>query len=157
GFAQQQKQVRGKVSDGNNPLPGVSVRLKGAQVATMTDANGSYTIPVTDLNAVLEFSSIGYQHHEEKVGNRSIIQVTLEPSQHSLVEVVGMGDAAQKRINLTGAVDNVSLGDVEDRVLTDASQILQGKSAGVLITQTSGQPGRDQAELRIRGLSSIDN
>lgn len=156
GFAQSM-QVQGKVSDQNGSLPGVSVVIKGTVRATITDENGNYSIAVNNSNAVLQFSSIGYEPREETVGNRAVINVVLQPSEQLLDEVVVVGYATQKKINLTGAVDNVSLEDVEDRVLTDASQALQGKTSGVLITQESGQPGRDYAEVRIRGISSIDN
>lgn len=157
GFAQESKQVTGKVSDESGSMPGVTVQVKGSKTATMTDEKGNYSIQVTDQNSIIEFSSLGYQRHEEKVGKRNVVDVKLVMSLNSLNEVVVVGYATQKKINLTGAVDNINLDDVKDRVLTDASQILQGKSSGVLITQISGQPGRDQAELRIRGVSSLDN
>ncbi|WP_257668880.1 SusC/RagA family TonB-linked outer membrane protein [Parapedobacter tibetensis] len=154
----QTKQIGGHITDQTGtPLAGVTVTVKGTSAVAITDETGAYRIVVPEGGTVLVFTTVGFEPIERAINNDSIVNVSMTSSINDLDEVVVVGYSTQKKINLTGAVDNVNLEDVQDRVLTDASQILQGKSSGVLITQISGQPGRDNAEIRIRGISSIDN
>lgn len=155
-YSQSTHQVSGIVSYNGSRLPDVTVKVKGQPTSTITDKEGKYQINAPALGTLV-FTNLGYESKEELINNRSQININLLPTEQSINTVVVVGYGTQKKINLTGAVDNVSLKDVEGRVLTDASQILQGKSSGVLLTQISGQPGRDQADIRIRGISSIDN
>jgi len=154
----QAKRITGRVTDPDGaPLVGVTVAIKGTQAVAITDETGAYQIVVPEGGTVLVFTIVGFAPLEKTINNEAVVNVSMTTSVSDLEEVVVVGYGTQKKINLTGAVDNINLNDVEDRVLTDASQILQGKSSGMLITQVSGQPGRDQADVRIRGISSIDN
>ncbi|WP_262245505.1 SusC/RagA family TonB-linked outer membrane protein [Parapedobacter soli] len=154
----QAKRIEGRVTDQDGtPLAGVTVAVKGTSAVAITDDTGVYRIVVPEGGTVLVFTIVGFASIERTISNNAIVNVSMTTSISDLEEVVVVGYATQKKINLTGAVENINLEDVQDRVLTDASQILQGKSSGVLITQVSGQPGRDQADVRIRGISSIDN
>jgi len=154
----QTKQIEGHITDQNGtPLAGVTVAVKGTTAVALTNEEGDYHIAIPEGGTLLVFTIVGFEPVERAINNNSIINLSMTNSINDLDEVVVVGYATQKKINLTGAVDNINLDDVQDRVLTDASQVLQGKSSGVLITQISGQPGRDQADVRIRGISSIDN
>src|SRR5690606_12731003 len=104
-FAQAQT-VTGKItdSDGNNPLPGASIVVKGSSVGTTTDANGEYSIAVEDLNTILVFSFIGYESQEIQVGGRTRIDVVLKPDIQSLEEVVVVGYGTQRKRDVTGAI-----------------------------------------------------
>ena len=153
--AQQQSQtITGTVFDGSGePLPGVSIKVKGATVATLTDVNGRYNITVSGSDAVLVYSFLGFAPQEIKVGNRAEISVTLAETATSIEEVVVVGYGTQKKETLTGSVVAVS----GDKLLkTPASTIgrsLAGRLPGVRIRDVGGRPGED-AIVDVRGFSS---
>lgn len=156
----QQKTITGKVTDASDgePLIGVTIVVKGTQIGAVTDFDGNYSIEVSSPNnAALTFSYIGYQSQTIQVGSKTVIDVQLGSAAEQLQEVVIVGYGEQRKENLTGAIENVSVEDADTRVLTDASQLIQGKVSGVQITQNSGQPGSQDAEIRIRGVASIEN
>lgn len=157
--AHAQHKVVGKVTDqeSGEPLIGVSILLEGTSTGTITDIDGNYVLTIPDENATLKFSFIGYMPQSVVVGDRTVINLGMEVDVTSLEEVIVVGYGEQKKVNLTGAVENVSLDDVETRVMTNSSQVLQGKVSGIQIVQNSGQPGQDDATIRIRGVSSIAN
>ncbi|MES1249149.1 MAG: carboxypeptidase-like regulatory domain-containing protein, partial [Chitinophaga rupis] len=142
--ADMQKQpirVTGTVTGvGKEPLPGVSVQVKGGTGGTSTDAKGGYSITVED-NATLVFSYIGYQDKEVAVGGQNVVDVQLAPSEKALDQVVVVGYGSQKRKDITGAVSTVTAADIANRPIVDASEALQGKAAGVEVTSNSGKPG----------------
>lgn len=148
--------VSGKVTDSQTgeALPGTSVLLKGTSVATTTDANGTYNINVPDENGVLVFSFVGYNAEEVSVGARTTLNVTLMASLQSLNQVVVVGYGSQQRRDITGSVGVVSGEQIRSNPVTGIDQALQGRVAGVQVTQTSGQPGGG-VSVRIRGTSSI--
>jgi len=156
GYAQQM--ISGTVTNQlNEPVPGVSVKLNGTDRSASTDKNGHYVLKMADKGETLIFSSLSYRSQEVKIGGRETIDVVLEEDVIGLEEVVAVGYGTQKKVNLTGAVTSVSVNEVEGRALTSADQVLQGKVSGVSIVQNSGRPGDDHSEIRIRGISSIDN
>ena len=153
--AQGQLKVTGKVLDElNAPMIGVSVVEKGTQNGVMTDAEGQYAISVKS-GAVLEFSYIGYITVEENAVNGTI-NVNMEPDNEMLEETVVVGYGVQKRSSLTGSVSQVKSQDIEARTITNASQALQGKTAGVQILTSSAKPGASPA-IRVRGIGSNGN
>lgn len=150
-----QQGIKGKVTDGTNPLSGVTVIVKGSAKATSTDASGNFSIDAK-VGDVLTFSSVGYEPQEVKVVGATV-SVQLISDNEALEEVVVVGFARQKKVNLTGAVQAISSKDLEDRPVTNVSSAIQGKFAGVTISQNSGQPGKDNGTIRIRGLGTINN
>lgn len=152
--------VKGKVTDKLNahPLEGVSVQVKGSNTGTVTDDNGNYTIEAPD-NAVLVFSYIGYDQVEVQVNGKREISVALQPSVSSgLSEVVVVGYGTQKKINLTGAISTIKYDEtLENRPITNASQALSGVAPGMWISQNSGSPGSDAAQIRVRGWGTLNN
>ena len=152
----QQRTLTGKVTDQSSgqELPGVSVTIKGTQRGAVTTANGTFSIS-TDNAAVLVFSFIGYNATEVAVGTRETLNVALEPSSQNLDEVVVVGYGTQKRATLTAAVTQLRREDLVVRQVATASNLLQGLAPGVTVTQQSGRPGADGANISIRGVGSL--
>jgi TonB-linked SusC/RagA family outer membrane protein len=148
--------VRGTVlaSDNKEPLPGVSVVVKGSQRGATTDAKGMYELNVPNQEAVLVFSFVGYVSQEVKVGNRSQLDVTLQAGAKSLDEVVVVGYGTQKKINLTGAVDQVTSEVLENRSLPNLTQGLQGAIPNLNLRMLDGKPIQSPV-YNIRGTTSI--
>ncbi len=149
--------VTGKVvsSDDKQPLAGVNVTLKShATVGTVTNNNGIYSISVPADSSVLIFSYIGFTSVEEPVTNRSMIDVVLNPEITPLSEVVVVGYGTQLKKDLTGVISTVSEKDFNKGNFTSPDQLIQGRVAGVQITNDSGQPGV-ASTIKIRGNSVV--
>ena len=148
--------VTGLVTDNEGlPLPGVNVTIKGTSRGIATDSNGNYSIQVPDRDAVLVYSYIGYSTQEYSVGNRTTINIILSEDTQYIDEVVVVGYGTQKRVNLTGAVQNVAAAELTRRSTPNASVAIQGLVPGVSVVQSSGQPGGDGASILIRGTGSL--
>jgi TonB-linked SusC/RagA family outer membrane protein len=147
--------VRGTVSDNAGPLLGVTVSIQGTTNATTTDADGNYSITVTGENATLSFSYIGYKTYTERVGNRNIINVTLEEEVARLDEVVVIGYGTQRREAVTGSVVSMGNEGIREVPAANVTQALQGRFAGVEMSQTSTKPGATM-QIRIRGTRSLN-
>lgn len=146
--------ITGIISDVNGePLVGAAVRIKGTNTGAVTDLDGRYLINVSDENATLVVSYLGYLTQEIEVGTKTEVNVQLELDVAQLEEVIVVGFGTQKKVHLTGSVSQFDSKVIEGRPITSASQILQGNAAGVYVTQSYGAPGRDEARIRIRGLS----
>lgn len=145
--------VTGAVSDANGPLPGASVVLKGTTTGTQTDFDGNYTINA-ESNATLIFSYVGFKTTELAVDGQSTINVTLVEDAEALEEVVVIGYGTTTVKDATGAVSSVSSEDFNGGIISSPEQLIQGKTAGVQISQASGEPGAGIA-LRIRGTGSV--
>lgn len=156
GIAQAQDvQVSGTVLDETGmPLPGVSILLKGSTRGTTSDLDGKYSISGPS-NGVLVFSFIGYNTTEETIGSRTIIDVNLSPDVSNLEEVVVVGYGTQKKSQLTGAISSVGNKEIQELPITDARQALQGRAAGVDVTQAGSKPG-SAPQVRIRGRRSFN-
>ena len=153
GFSQ--RTITGKVTSAadGTPLPGVNVVIKGTSDGTVTDLEGIYTISATDEQALI-FSYIGYLEEEVQIGSQSAIDVTLIEDVTKLDEVVVVGYGTMKRSDLTTASVTVSGETLQQSVNSGLDQALQGRAAGVVVTQTSGQPGAS-VSVRIRGNNTI--
>src|SRR5690606_33339148 len=149
--------VTGTVSDANGaPIPGVTIFADGTSLGTVSDLEGKYSLTVPE-EAVLVFSFIGYETQKIPIGGKSIIDVTLNEDMASLDEVIVVGYGTQKKVNLTGAVENITGDEIARQPLMQASQALMGKMAGVTVLQNSSQPGSDAASIRIRGIGTLGN
>ncbi|WP_245576536.1 SusC/RagA family TonB-linked outer membrane protein [Flexithrix dorotheae] len=150
-----QSTISGKITsaEDNEPLPGVSIIVKGTTNGTVTDVDGSYTIKADDT-AVLQYSYIGFTTQEIQVGNQSVIDVALKPDSEQLEEVVVIGYGTQKKSDLTGAVGSVSSKKLQERPTSSLTQSLSGRIAGANVSQNSGRPG-GKAKIRIRGNTSV--
>ncbi|MBC9930977.1 SusC/RagA family TonB-linked outer membrane protein [Chitinophaga qingshengii] len=152
----QSKQVEGNVlAKDKTPLVGVTVAIKGGTAGTQTDPNGHFKLQVPNAaNAVLVFSFIGYIRHEEPVGGRGVVSITLEEDQKKLDEVVVVGYGQQKKKDVTGSIASVSGKAIQEVPVTNAQQALQGRTPGVDVVSNSAKPG-DEPTVRIRGTRSL--
>ena len=151
-FAQQI--IKGRVSVGDTALVGATVQIKGANISTQTDANGSFTISAPS-NAKLVITSVGYSPEEVSVGNRSTINVQLRSSASELGEVVVVGYGTQRKSDLTGAVGTVNIAkSMTARPVTNVQELLASAVPGLNIAKSSGAPGSG-ASINIRGISTI--
>lgn len=154
--AAQSRAVTGKVIDaGGYGLPGVSVTVKSSTIGAITDANGAYSVNVPGDNNTLVFSYIGYVSQEVTIGTKSQITVTLTEDIASLSEVVVVGYGTQKKSQMTGAISSVSQKEIAELPITNARQALQGRAAGVDVTQAGSKPGAGP-QIRIRGRRSFN-
>lgn len=150
--AWSQQTVTGTVSADDGPLPGASVVVKGTTTGVSTDFDGNYTIEA-GADDTLSFSYIGYAAQEIAVGTQNQINVILEAS-NELDEVVVIGYGTTTKSDLTGSVSSVSAEDVASLPVSRVDQALQGRAAGVQVTQVSGAPGA-ATSIRVRGGNSI--
>lgn len=155
GLAQQA--ITGKVtsSEDGQGVPGVSVMIKGTNKGTTTDANGSYKINSSSAKDVLSFSAIGYTTSEVAVGSKNTINVVLNVENQALSEVVVVGYGTQKKSQLTGAISQVSAKQISEMPITNLGQALQGRTAGVDVSQSGSKPGQT-AKILIRGRRSFN-
>lgn len=147
-----QDRVTGTVTDveSGEPLPGVTVLIKGTSTGTITDLDGNYALSVGADDAILVFSFVGYVSKELALEGRSVVSPSLELDIRALEEVVVTGYGTQKKSVVTGAIAKVDAKTLERSKDLRIEQALQGKAAGVVIMNNSGQPG-DNLTIRIRG------
>jgi TonB-linked SusC/RagA family outer membrane protein len=152
----QQKAVTGKVTDAaGGTLPGVSVVVKGTTNGTITDGNGAFSISNIPANATLQFSFVGMKDQEIIVANKTSINVTLEEETIGIEEVVAIGYGTEKRVNVIGSVSQISAEKLANRPVSSLSNALAGQMTGVTVIQSSGKPGYDAGEIRVRGVGSF--
>jgi TonB-linked SusC/RagA family outer membrane protein len=150
--------VSGVVSDGarNETLPGVSVKLKGTSIGTLSDMNGKYTLRVPSSSSTLIFSFIGYDNTELSINGRETINVTLNANSKSLSEVVVVGYSQQTREKNTASISKLDAKQLVNTANATAINALQGKIAGVSIPISNGQPGSAPSNIIIRGGSKLN-
>ncbi len=149
--------VTGKVvsqADGM-PLPGVTVMVQGTTTGVVTDGNGNYRVSATPASKLV-FSQLGMKEQIVAVNDKTEINIRLSEDVNSLSEVVVVGYGVQKKSVVTGAISKVTAGDFESQPVTRLEQVLQGRTSGLTIASSSGQPG-DGATVRVRGITSIGN
>lgn len=148
-------QVTGTVVDTNDdPLPGVTVLIKGSGQGVSTNIDGEYTIDAP-ANATLIFRYVGMMEQNVKVDGRKVINVVMQNNDATLDEVVVVGYGQQKRGTITGAVSSVSGTELLNAPTMSVSNLVGSRVAGIASKQTSGQPGSDNATLYLRGQSGI--
>ncbi|HEY5751474.1 MAG TPA: TonB-dependent receptor plug domain-containing protein, partial [Chryseolinea sp.] len=148
-----QSVVTGKVtSTGGEPLPGVSVLLKGTSTGSLTDADGNYTINATE--GTLVFSFIGYKPVEALISGRTTVDVSMEDDVTTLEQIVVVGYGTQEKKDITGAVGVVDQKAMASRPNTQFGNLIQGKAAGVQVIVPSGKPSAGFS-IRVRGATSI--
>ncbi|WP_158829249.1 SusC/RagA family TonB-linked outer membrane protein [Mucilaginibacter lacusdianchii] len=153
----QDVQVTGKVisKDDNQPIPGVTVIVRGTTRGASTDVNGNFRISVPKLGSTLEFSQIGLTTETVVVTGTQPLTVTLGSTTASLNDVVVVGYGVQKKKVVTGAISSVKAADIENQPITRVEQALQGRTSGVTVAANNGQPG-EAASVRVRGITSFN-
>lgn len=155
-YAYAQETVSGRITSVKDhlPLPGVSVIVKGTTNGVISNDKGEYSLQAFG-NATLVFSSVAFEKKEIPVNDRQKIDVVLQQSATGLNEVVVVGYGTQKKVNLTGAVDQIGGEELAKRPIANVFQGLQGASPGLNLTYYGGQPGQ-APDINIRGYTSIN-
>jgi len=153
---EQTRTVSGRVTDSSGqPLPGVTIILKGTTQGTVTNTDGDYTLPNIPDDATLVFSFVGMRTKEAVVGNQTVINMRMEEDIIGLDEVVAIGYGTVRKRDLTGSVSSIKrIEQIKSGAITSFGTILQGRISGVQVIQNSGAPGSDFT-IRIRGSNSM--
>ncbi|MBO9620464.1 MAG: TonB-dependent receptor [Niabella sp.] len=152
----QSKKISGAVTDANNaPVAGASVQEKGTSNGVITDNDGKFVISVTNSKAVLVVSGVGFTASEVAAARVTAAPIKLVSSQQALDEVVVVGYGTQKKTSVTGSVSVISSKAIANRPVTNAINALQGTAPGLIISRTSGQPGKEGWNINIRGMASL--
>lgn len=157
--SQDGRTVSGTVVDETGlPVIGVNVKIKGMTIGAITDLDGNFTLKDVPENAVLVVSYVGYKEQEIKVGTQSHLSIKLQEDTELIDEVVVVGYASQKKVNLTGSVSSVNMTDIaEKRPITNLTSGLAGTAAGVTIRTTNNAPGNEEASILVRGQGTLNN
>lgn len=149
------KKITGKVTDKLGlPVPGVTVKEKGGKSIAVTGTDGSYAINVSDANATLVFTFIGFTPKEVALTGSSELNVILEDTQQGLNEVIVVGYGTQKKESITGAISTIGTKDLTQSPVANLSNALAGRLSGLTAIQTSGKPGDDNSTLYVRGIGT---
>lgn len=152
----QQRIVRGVVSDSDgNPLQSVTVTQKNTQNMVLTDAKGAFQINIQGDSVVLIFSSVGFESAEKFVGQLDVIDAVLVASESALDEVVVVGFGKQRKEDVIGAVVSANVSDLRKTSSSNMTTMLAGNIAGMISYQRSGEPGEDNADFFIRGVTTF--
>ncbi|SEW37804.1 TonB-linked outer membrane protein, SusC/RagA family [Chitinophaga sp. YR573] len=148
--------VKGTVTSSAGALPGVSIYVKNnPRTATTTDENGQYSFVVPE-NSTLVFSFIGYKNQVINAGSKTLINVVMQSEDKALGEVVVVGYGKQKAPTVTGAISTVSGGELVSTPVSNITNMLIGRAAGISGIQSSGEPGQNAATIRIRGIATLN-
>ncbi len=154
----QQQFIKGQVTGvEGQPIPGVTVFVKGTTQGTVTDIDGNYQVSNLDSDAILVFSFVGMITQEITVGTQNSISVVMQEDAIGIEEVVVIGYGTMQKKNLIGSVDQVNSSLIEDRPVANAVQALQGASANLVIQQRSMNPNDNSMNINIRGVSTMNN
>lgn len=153
----QNIEVKGIVTEAttNDPLPGVTVKVKGKDTGTITSIDGKYAVNV-NKGDILVFSTVGMKSIERTITSNAPINVSLEEDNVALEQVVVIGYGTVKKSHLSGAVSSVGTKELNGAVATNVGTALQGKIAGVSVASTSGDPNEGMT-INVRGISSLSN
>lgn len=155
---QQVSAITGSIVDmTGNPLIGVNVLEKGTTNGTISDMDGKFSLHLTSPNATLVISYIGYVTQEIPTNGKDNLNITLKEESETLEEVVVVGYGTQKKVNLTGSVASVSSKDIQDIPTSNTASLLQGRMPGLVISQNGGQAGKEDMEVRVRGVGTFGN
>jgi len=137
-----QRTVTGKVTDDKgNPLPNVTVQVKGTTAGTSSGNDGSYSIVVPANGRVLVFSSVDMETTEVTIGNQSVINTSLKTAEKALQEVVVTGYQTVRKKDVTAAISKISAADIDNLPMPNFAQAMQGRAAGVIVAAANGVPG----------------
>jgi len=154
----QDRIVTGNVTaaDDKQPMTGVTVVVQGTTKGASTDIDGKYQITLTPAENVLVFSFIGFKTFSAEVGDRTVVDVVLQPDVQTLADVAVIGYGTQRKSDLTGSVSSVRGADLTKIPSSSAEQALQGKVSGLQVSSVSGDPGTPPV-LRIRGIGTLND
>jgi TonB-linked SusC/RagA family outer membrane protein len=150
--------ITGKVSDSRGqPIPGVSIKVKGTSTGTITDANGAFALKVTDSKSILQFTFVGYVGQEVEVGNNTSFTITLAEQSQTLSDLVVVGYGRQSRATVTASITKVDGKSISNQPVSTAGEALAGLAAGVQIQSDQGAKPGAAPTVRVRGVSSLSS
>lgn len=153
----QTRKISGKVTDDSGtPLSGVNITVEGSTAGVTTDGAGNYSIDAPSPNSQLSFSYVGFVIQKIRVGNNTVIDVSLVSENRELGQVVVVGYGTQRRKDLTGSVSSIGAEQIKNVPVTTLDQAIQGRSTGVNVTNNDGAPGAG-VFVQIRGIGSLGN
>lgn len=158
-LADQQIKVSGTVTDASTRqlMPGVNIQIKGTTIGAISDGSGKYTFSAADPNSTLIFSFIGYVTMEIPLAGKTVIDVALKGDLTGLDEVVVVGYGTQKKVTVVGAITSITTKELKQSPTTNLSNALAGRLSGMIVTQYSGgEPGVDQSQVFVRGISTYN-
>ncbi len=156
-ITQQRKRITGTVTtDIGDPIIGVNVIEKGTSNGVITDIDGNFAMEVAP-GATLQFSYVGYNTHEVKIGNQTTLKIQLVEDTQNLNEVVVVGYGVQRKVTNTGAVTKLEGDEINKMSVVNVSKALQGLSPGITIMDRGGAPGSDDPEIYLRGVGTTGN
>ena len=155
--ASAQKIISGIVSDESGPLPGVSIIEKGTSNGTVTDFDGAYTINVTNEDAIIVFSYLGFLSQEQSSSQNDTLNIQMQEDVQGLEEIVVTGYGTQKKATLTGSIATIGGEALEKSASPNLGTALAGKVAGLYIDTGNGAPGADNPAIRVRGTNTFNN
>lgn len=150
------REISGKVTDSesNEPLIGAAVMVPGTNLGTITDIDGNFNLSIPDSVEYVVCSFVGYERIEVPIGNQVIFNISMKTNISALNEIVVVGYGIQKKKDVTGSIGSVDRKDFNRGIVTNPGQLLQGKVAGVNVSNVSGEPGAAQ-DVIIRGVGSL--
>lgn len=153
----QNRKITGTVKDADgNPISGASVSVKNTNASTSTNTVGVFSINVPQSGKVLVITHVGMETQQIDIGSSDVIAVTLKSTSQTMSDVVVVGYGTVRRANVTTAISSVKEKDLKDLAITGIDQAIQGKVAGVTVSNNSGQPGGG-VSLRVRGITTINS
>lgn len=155
-FAQQEVSIKGVVKDAktDEPLIGVSILLEGTSIGAVTDIDGAFSLLVPSKNSKLKVSYIGYEQQIVTVGNQTFLNIKLSEDSQIIDEVVVVGYGTQKKESVIGSIASMNNETIKSLPVSNITQALAGKLSGVQVVQSSGEVGRDEADVFVRGLAT---
>jgi TonB-linked SusC/RagA family outer membrane protein len=157
---QQTNRVRGQIKDETGEtLIGATVLIKGSQTGTATDLDGNYMLNYSEKNPVLLVRYLGYKEQEVPINGRTVVNITMEPDANLLseVEIVAIGYGTQRKVTLTGSLSSIQGDDLIKMPVANVANMLTGSMPGISSISYSGQPGADNPEIFIRGMSTFNS
>lgn len=154
-FGQTRYTVSGKIlDDKSDPVVGANVLIKGTNLGTTSGENGLFTLSVNSLDVTLEVSYVGFQTMQVQLSGRKNVEVVLQSDAAALGDVVVVAYGTQKKSSTTSSIATLKVADIKNAPSANISNTLNGRLAGVIAAQGSGEPGKDGAEIHIRGVAT---
>ena len=153
----QQTRVSGIITDASSgvTLPGVIIRVEGTSIGVTADENGKYNIRIQGKDAILVFSYLGYIAQRIPLNGQTVLDIKLVAEITNLNEVVVIGYGTQKKISVTGAISTIKTDEILRSPVSSVGNALAGRASGITTVQRSGEPGRDVADIYIRGIATF--
>lgn len=150
------KKIQGKATDrSGDPIPGITVIVKGTTQGTITDAAGSYLLTNVAEDAILQFSFVGMKSQEIEISGKTTIDVIMEEETIGIDEIVAIGYGVEKKKNVIGSVTTISNKELTASPVSRVSNALAGRLPGAIVQQRTGEPGNDEATILIRGKATL--